>query len=80
MYCFYFRPFTKFKSNQIGAEQTSYSFKEVFGILVDARGTNTAVHSLIEASKDVKWLLLLCLSNVTINAGKETGFPTLSKF
>ena len=54
--------------------------KEVVGISVDVCGTNTTAHSLVEASKELQWLLLRCLSHGTSNAGKEAGFLTLSKF
>ena len=55
-------------------------FKVVVVISVDACGTNTAAHYLMEDSEDVKFFLLLYLSHVTSNAVKEAGFSTLSKF
>jgi len=47
---------------------------------VDGCSVNTKAHRQIEKDQGVNWMLLLCLSHMANNAGKETEFVLVEKF
>lgn len=53
---------------------------DVIALSMDGCAPNITAHRQMEEHEQVKWLLLLCLSHMASNAGKQAGFPTLKKF
>jgi hypothetical protein len=55
-------------------------YGEVVAIVPDGCSVNIKAHKMIQQRQDVEWLLLLCLSHMANNAGKQTDFVLIEQF